>query len=145
MGVKVVFNNIATVEAAIRSEMGDVIAAAALSIEGAAKASMTEPKTGKEYKRGTKTHRASAPGQSPAIDTGALANSILADTTKADSALYAEVTAGTEYAEPLELGTGRMAPRPFMTPAAEAERPKLEKAAKSAVARAAKRHSKMVG
>lgn len=139
MPVTVEWNNLPIAEGIIRSELGKVVAKAALSIEATAKASMTEPKSGRVYRRGKKTHQASAAGQAPAIDTGALANSIQADTTEADAKLYAEVGAGTEYAEPLEMGTARIAPRPFMTPAAEAERPKLQQAAESAVKRAAQK------
>jgi HK97 gp10 family phage protein len=88
---------------------------------------LNTPKTGRLYwRRGvSKTsgtgrsfsggHRASAPGEPPASDTGRLVNSI---TTSYDfNELSGTVRARTEYAAYLEYGTSRMEPRPFMRPA----------------------------
>lgn len=58
----------------------------------------------------------SAAGEAPAVDTGALKNSI--NTTKIADAHY-EVHDGVEYGVHLEFGTEKMAARPFMLPAAE--------------------------
>lgn len=55
------------------------------------------------------------PGEPPGIDTGTLKNSI--HTRKLRAQLYA-IRAGTEYALPLEVGTTRMAARPYMGPMA---------------------------
>lgn len=60
---------------------------------------------------GYKFHRASAPGQSPATDTSNLVNSISAHPTGPSSA---EVAFNASYAGLLELGTSRMAPRPYV-------------------------------
>ena len=72
------------------------------------------PKTGRTYKkyRPKRTHRASAPGEAPATDTGRLLNSIRARTAK--KKLTIEVMAGTKYARWLEYGTRRIKPRPFL-------------------------------
>lgn len=68
------------------------------------------------------TNRASAPGEPPAPDTGHLRNSI-------DYQLTSETTArvGTnlEYAAPLEMGTIRIAPRPFMRPSFHKAAPQM--------------------
>lgn len=75
-------------------------------------------KTGRLYRRGTVVHRASAPGEAPANDTGRLVNSI---NTEAD-ANSATVKAGggiVTYAAHLEFGTRHIAPRPFLFPALE--------------------------
>ena len=69
-----------------------------------------------------RTHRASAPGEAPATDTGRLANSINAEI----DGKKAEIVADTEYAAWLEFGTQSIEPRPFMIPAMEKERPKWE-------------------
>lgn len=69
-----------------------------------------------------RTHKASAPGEAPATDTGRLANSIQADI----QGKQATVFTNTEYAPWLEFGTQDMEPRPFMFPAMEQERPKWE-------------------
>ena len=66
------------------------------------------------------SHQASAPGEMPAIDTGALASSIQVEDENRDvTAVYTEM----EYAPILEAGSVHMAARPFMTPAVEAARP----------------------
>lgn len=69
------------------------------------------PKTGRIYKRNTVSHQASAPGESPASDTGRLAQSI---TTRYDPAtITGYVNVSTEYAQGLEFGTARVAARPY--------------------------------
>ncbi len=67
----------------------------------------TGPKTGRVYGN----HQASAPGESPAGDTGDLARRI---GTEVDPAtLTGTVTFSSKHARFLEYGTSRMAPRPF--------------------------------
>jgi hypothetical protein len=63
-------------------------------------------------------HRASAPGEAPATDTGLLATS--GYTEKKGTADH-EVGFTAEYAQKLEFGTpgGKIAPRPFLRPAIE--------------------------
>lgn len=69
------------------------------------------PKTGRIYKRNTVEHQASAPGESPASDRGRLVQSI---TTSFDAAtVTGNVNVATEYAQALEFGTPRVAPRPY--------------------------------
>jgi len=65
------------------------------------------------------THRASAPGEAPATDTGELVNSISVEMTRQTEAL---VMVDAEYGAALEYGTARVAARPFLTPAAEGAR-----------------------
>lgn len=73
-------------------------------------------KTGRLYKRGKKRyHQASAPGESPASDSGDLVISIRPE--KIDD-LHWRVTIAMPYAAALEWGTERMAARPFVRPAA---------------------------
>jgi HK97 gp10 family phage protein len=73
------------------------------------------PKTGKWYRiRGT-WHRASAPGQAPASDTGKLVGSIR--TKYYIRKLQGLVNCSVKYGGWLEFGTVRMAERPFMRPA----------------------------
>jgi HK97 gp10 family phage protein len=66
-------------------------------------------------------HRASAPGEPPASDTGALLASIRVEQT---GPLEATAMVGTPYAAYLEYGTVKMAPRPYATPAIESIRAK---------------------
>lgn len=93
------------------------------------------PKSGREYKRGTVTHKASAPGQAPATDTGNLAASIGWNVDA--GTLTAEVFASAAYAVHLELGTRHIQPRPFMVPALEASRKRGLSILKATLARAA--------
>ena len=75
-------------------------------------------KSGRMYHRGTVTHRASAPGEAPASDTGRLVNSVNTEVT----GLEATVSAGSgavKYAAMLEFGTVKIAARPFLFPALE--------------------------
>ena len=94
------------------------------------------PKTGDLYEKTnpTRTHRASGPGEAPATDTGRLANSI----TASIAGKSAEVRAEVDYAVYLEFGTRTIAPRPFMIPALEQERPKWEARLQRIVDEAAK-------
>lgn len=74
------------------------------------------PKTGRIYKRpGNRWHQASAPGQSPATDTGALVQSIRPEKI---NDVHWRVIAAIFYAAELEWGSHRVAARPFMRPAA---------------------------
>ena len=71
-------------------------------------------------------HRISTP-PTRAIDTGDTFNSI--QSWKQDTqGLVWRVGPATEYAPFIEFGTERMRARPFMIPAAEKERPRVEKA-----------------
>jgi len=106
--------------------LAQVVNKAAHDLEAQAKANIqTGPKTGRVYKRGKKKHQASAPGESPATDTGFLANNIR---VQANGSLTAYVVATQEYAAALEFGTAKMAARPFMAPAADKVAPVFEAA-----------------
>lgn len=71
-------------------------------------------------------HRASAPGQPPAVDTGHLRRSIQVDVSRLREA-NPRARAGTnvKYAAGLEYGMRRVAKRPYMRPAARKARPKI--------------------
>jgi hypothetical protein len=66
-------------------------------------------------------HRASAPGEAPAVDTGRLKTSLHVSVSSGGHA-EADVVAPVSYALHLEYGTRKMAPRPFLAPALEANR-----------------------
>lgn len=103
--------------------------AGGLVLEGSIKREMATKKSGREYPRGGRVHVASAPGESPAPDTGALLNSIQTEVEQSSSS-SATVIVGTnmEYAVPLEEGTARMAARPFMRPGLERSKADIEAA-----------------
>lgn len=106
----------AKVEAAI----GRFVVKGAAYIEGQLKPPVAEPKSGRMYG----THRASAPGESPAVDSGNLKGSI---TTIMASSLEAKIATPVGYAKYLEDGTSRMAARPLWERTATESLPTLEK------------------
>jgi HK97 gp10 family phage protein len=63
-----------------------------------------------------RSHRASAPGQAPASDTGNLVSKII---VKQKSKNITNVESNADYSAFLEYGTSKMEPRPFMLPAFE--------------------------
>jgi HK97 gp10 family phage protein len=71
----------------------------------------TGAKTGRVYRRNGVSHQASAPGESPAADTGDLASKI--GTSVDANALEGSVEFYSAHARPLEYGTRNMAPRPY--------------------------------
>lgn len=85
---------------------------------------LRRPGTGRLYRRGGVSHRASAPGEPPATDTGVLANSIDVEGLPNPVDPSARVGSGLAYARHLEFGVpGRIEPRPHATVAlAEAEK-----------------------
>lgn len=80
--------------------------------------------SGRTYRRrGGVTHRASAPGEVPATDTGQLIQSLSVDVNAVEQGYaLAGVLNGPlavkGYAVHLELGTPTIAPRPFLAPVA---------------------------
>lgn len=78
---------------------------------------MRAPKHGVVFKtKAGRTRQRSAPGEAPAIQTGALVNSI-AQGLSFPSATTAILSSPLEYAEFLEEGTDRMEARPYARPA----------------------------
>ena len=121
-------------------ELSDAVKMTAQGIRSnAIKSILRGTKSGTVYEKTNprRTHRASAPGEAPASDTGRLAGSIRADIAGKE----ASVSANTVYAEFLEreFGTSKMEARPFMVPALEAERPAWERRLKQAVEKATRR------
>jgi HK97 gp10 family phage protein len=78
-----------------------------------------------------RTHTASAAGQPPATDTGYLVNNIFLDIDS--NGLGANVESRADYSSFLEFGTSKMAARPFMQPALEENRPKINRLAKQMI------------
>lgn len=118
-------------------ELADVVRGTAQNIRThAIKSIQRGTKSGIEYQKYSprRKHRASAPGEAPATDTGRLTNSIQADIQGKQATVYTNL----EYAPWLEFGTQEMEPRPFMVPAMEKERPRFEQRLNRIVDAAAK-------
>ncbi len=79
-----------------------------------------------------KNHVASKPGEAPNADTHMLDRSIHVERT---GPLTAQSIADAPYAVALEVGTSKMAARPYMRPAAKKVRKEVDALAKKAVDR----------
>ncbi|QDP54147.1 MAG: hypothetical protein GOVbin4685_7 [Prokaryotic dsDNA virus sp.] len=101
----------------IQQAVSNVVLETAAEIEAGVKLRMQQgPATGRTYKRRSVVHRASAPGEPPAPDTGVLLGSIYHERAGQFSAVVGSRLA---YAAFLEWGTFKMAPRPAWTPEVE--------------------------
>ncbi len=151
-----------SVNDAIAKRLIDAIKVGCYLVETDAKESM-KPGSGREYKRpGGKIHRASAPGEPPAVDTGRLRGSISSNWTvsgmakgKVESPAKAEdgvgqpakeltgvVGSNVEYARRMEFGfvgadsLGRIynqLPRPYLRPALHKNEKKIKNLFKNIV------------
>jgi len=151
--VKIEINGLNEVQDAIRAYQGDISKQLGLIVDAAALEAVTNvrkaiqgpPKTGREYPRGIKSdkvHRASAPGQAPATDTGTLVSSIYIEdrgpNTKA-------IGSRLPYAYILEFGwfpNPKETERPSWRPAVERTIPKMLKRVELAIAKAKARAEK---
>jgi hypothetical protein len=104
--------DIAGVTSEITKVASKVVREAAFLIKQKMLFSFSQPKSGRTYRRGSRVHVASAPGEAPAIDTGFLANSIQTEFPDATTGI---VTVGAEYAQVLE----EVLDRPFVKPSIE--------------------------
>ncbi len=91
-----------------------VVGQIAFNVQGDAQASFGSGPAGITYKRGNISHTASAPPGPPAVDTGALRDSIVTEHIKQGEW---HVQDGVEYGAFLEYGTPHMAARPWLYPA----------------------------
>ena len=92
------------------------VEAAAIEAQSLVKIMLTQPGTGRIYQRGkTVEHRASSPGEPPAPDTGELRRRIEVEVLRGSSDVIGRITANTEYAAALELGTEKIKPRPYLS------------------------------
>jgi hypothetical protein len=99
----------------VEARVTDAMRATALHGEAVARSdALNQPGQGKLYPRGkSAVHRASAPGQPPAPDTGRMRASVTSETVKTAEGIAGRASVNTDYALALDLGTERVAPRPF--------------------------------
>jgi hypothetical protein len=81
--------------------------------------------TGRFYRRGKRFHRASAPGQFPAVDTGVYRASITYLVQRGATGWEGIVGTPMKVGRWLEFGTSRMAPRPHFRPSLLRALPRL--------------------
>jgi len=119
-------------EKAVRA-IGKAVQAAGLEISTDIRKRVERgPKTGITYTRGNIVHRASAPGEAPASDSGDLASSVA---YSMKGPLTAEIISRLPRATYLEFGTQSIAPRPSWVPAVEKYSPKFQLRITTAIAR----------
>ena len=89
----------------------------------AIKSIQTGAKSGIVYEKYNprRSHRSSAPGQSPASDTGNLVSKIIVKNNKDE----VRVQSNANYSKFLEFGTSKMLARPFMFPAKEKSKKRI--------------------
>lgn len=103
----------------LEPDFQEVVKGGAQLIRGeAVKSIQSGAKSGIVYEKYNprRTHRASAPGEAPASDTGNLVSKII---VKQKSKNITNVESNANYSAFLEYGTSKMEPRPFMLPAFE--------------------------
>jgi phage gpG-like protein len=126
------------ISAEAQVEVDRAVEATGLELRGEiVKAYQRGPASGQVYEKFSprRRHKASAPGEAPATDTGRLASSV---NYKKDGPMSATVGSELVYAAMLELGTSRIAPRPAWVPAVEAMRPTFQRRVEVALERAMK-------
>jgi hypothetical protein len=112
----------------VQKGLGQAVSATALDVDRDIKKRIKRgPKTGTIYKRASgqnlsPTHQASAPGEAPASDGGALVSSIY---NIKNSPISRTVGSRLAYAYYLEFSTLRMDARPAWVPAVEKFTPKM--------------------
>lgn len=148
MTITIEVEGLAQVQAELRKYGAKAEAAIAKAVTATALEVNTEvkrmiqrgPKTGRVYTRGggqnlSAEHQASAPGESPATDSGDLVVSVYFEQTQK---LTATIGSRLAYAYYLEFGTSRIAPRPAWVPASEKGQKALNKRIEKALREAAK-------
>ena len=124
-GFKKVMASLKILEQDLEKPFREVIAGGAQLIRGEAiKSIQTGAKSGRIYEKYNprRTHRASAPGQAPASDTGNLVRNIA---VKMESRDQVAVVSSAPYSQFLEFGTSKMLPRPFLFPATQRSKKKI--------------------
>ena len=100
-------------------------------LETYVKLNLSRHGSGEVYRRGSKTHQASAPGEPPAPDIGNLRDSVQPGKATPVEAIL-DVFA--EYGPHLEFGTIHMAARPFLRPALDEHEAEIVQAVRDTVA-----------
>ena len=123
-GLEPTIKNLKLLQNGLDKELTNVLRGGGQLIRGEAIRSIqTGPKSGRTYEKYNprRTHKASAPGQAPASDTGNLVSQIMSVADGKNTL----VESGAEYSKFLEFGTSKMLPRPFLFPASEKSTKKI--------------------
>lgn len=100
-----------------------------MMVMNTAKESISKGGTGVLYEKyePRRSHRASAPNEPPATDTGFLISQITMDVdVKSNGTVVGQVISAAPYSAALEFGTTQMTERPFMQPALKSNKRKIQ-------------------
>lgn len=117
--LKKVMGQLSKLNKQLEPDFQEIVKGGAQLIRGeAVKSIQSGAKSGIVYEKYNprRTHRASAPGEAPASDTGNLVSKII---VKQKSKNITNVESNANYSAFLEYGTSKMEARPFMLPAFE--------------------------
>ena len=117
--LKKVLSQLENLDKQLEPDFQEIVKGGAQLIRGEAiKSIQTGAKSGVVYQmyNPRREHRASAPGQAPASDTGNLVSKII---VRQKTKNITNVESNADYSAFLEYGTSKMEPRPFMLPAFE--------------------------
>ena len=123
-GLEPTLKNLRLLQNGLDKELTNILRGGGQLIRGEAIRSIqTGPKSGRTYEKYNprRTHKASAPGQAPASDTGNLVSQIMSVADGKNTL----VESRAEYSKFLEFGTSKMLPRPFLFPASEKSTKKI--------------------
>ena len=109
-------------ETYVRDGPRPALAKVGVRVTNAVKEKLSQPGTGRLYRRGNVQHRASAPGSPPAVDTGRYRSSWRFVLGRDSQGHYVDIGTDVKYGPYLEYGTSRMAARPHVRPAVNEER-----------------------
>ena len=126
--IKKALKQLKTLQKDLEPDFQEIVKGGAQLIRGEAiKSIQSGAKSGIVYEKYNprRTHRASAPGEAPASDTGNLVSKII---VRQDGKDKTNVESNAHYSAYLEYGTSKMEPRPFMFPALEKSRKPIEQA-----------------
>ena len=126
--IKKALKQLKTLQKDLEPDVQEIVKGGAQLIRGEAiKSIQSGAKSGIVYEKYNprRTHRASAPGEAPASDTGNLVSKII---VRQDGKDKTNVESNAHYSAYLEYGTSKMEPRPFMFPAFEKSRQPIEQA-----------------
>ena len=141
-GFKKVMSSLKNLEQDLEKPFREVIVGGAQLIRAEAiKSIQSGPKSGRVYEKYNprRTHKASAPGQAPASDTGNLVRNIV---VKQENPDLVKVESNAIYSSFLEFGTSKMLARPFLFAATERSRKKIAQAVFNRVVKEIKRLAK---
>ncbi len=126
MGISAEFDACAkNLDESIKSEMARKGAEATKALRNIEIEVLSKPGSGRKYKR--LPNRSSAPGETPAPQSGELRQKWDDETIIDGNRVTSRIKSNAKHAEYLENGTSKMASRPFIDPIKEKAEPEIEK------------------